>query len=99
MGFVGVALGAGASIWLWQLGHPISAAIGGLLALICLWSWGVMHNYATESAKRRADYTGAFFDLSERDVAAVPDWLVTVNMLATLGAVAMLVIAAVMHVF
>jgi len=57
----------------------------------CFWSWGVMHNYATEMAKRRSSYTGGFYDLTEREVEAVPDWIAGVNLLFSLGSVALLV--------
>ena len=55
------------------------------------WSWGIMHIYATESAKKRPDYSGGFFDIEPRDATSVPDWIATVHMIGFIAAVGLLV--------
>ena len=41
---------------------------------------GMMHNYATDAAKRRSDHTGGFYDFRKQDADAVPNWITVVNM-------------------
>ena len=49
-----------------------------------------MHNYAVESAKKRPDYTGGFFDITPQDSHSVPDWITIVNMVGFLAALGLL---------
>lgn len=62
----------------------------------CLWSWGIMHNYATELAKRRPDYKGEFYDITEREAQNVPDWISIINILFSLVGLILLIIGIVM---
>ena len=54
-----------------------------ILAIIvsvgCFWSWGVMHNFATEMAKRRPNYRGQFYDITNEEADVVPDWITWAN--------------------
>ena len=50
----------------------------------CILTYGIMHNYATESAKKRLDYSGKFYDFTHRDADAIPDWLAQVNFLLSI---------------
>ena len=50
-----------------------------------------MHNYATEAAKGRLDYSGGFYDFTKREVESVPDWLAVVNLLSFIAAVGLLI--------
>ena len=95
MGWLPVALAAAAawvfssadrSGWMWV---SIAVAVG------CFWSYGVMHNFATRHAKMRADYDGGFHELTERDLAAVPNGIAAANMVFSLAAVASLIGAVV----
>jgi hypothetical protein len=36
-------------------GHPVLFWLSVVIAIISFWSWGIMHNFATQSAKRRHD--------------------------------------------
>ena len=90
MGWLGVVLSVAAAWllrdqgWLWLAG---AIAVG----MLEFWSWGIMHNYATESAKKRPDYSGGFFDIEPRDATSVPDWIATVHMIGFIAAVGLLV--------
>jgi hypothetical protein len=58
MEYIGTALGVVAVLRLGDTGHPV---LTGLAILVCVgarWSWGVMHNLATEEAKLRPGYKG-----------------------------------------
>lgn len=65
----------------------IVAAVG------CFWTWGIMHNFAVEAAKRRASYTGRFSDFTKREVAAAPNGITAPNMSFTLTALGLLILA------
>ena len=88
MGCFGVLLGAGTAWWLWHGGNTVAACIAAALALISYWSFGVMHNYATEAAKRRSGYEGGFSDFTAREVDEIPNWIGAVNLAATIAVVA-----------
>ena len=89
MGWLGIVLSVVAAWllrddgWLWL----VAAAV----ALLQVWSYGIMHHHAVESAKKRLDYRGGFFDLNDRDMDAVPNWLTIVNMVGFAAAVGLLV--------
>ena len=95
MGFLGPAVGIGAAWLLFKdnafwLGYAAAA-----FALISFWTWSMMHNQATEAAKRRSSFQGEFFDFTAREVDAVSNKLAVLNFLSTLGAGVMIVIALV----
>ena len=80
MGWLPVLLALVASALLYDTGHPvlltlaIGSAVGGF------WSWGIMHNYGVEAAKKRSSFEGGFFDITEEEADSVPDWIAKVNM-------------------
>ena len=90
MGLLGIVLSVVAAWllrddgWLWLV-----AAAGALLQF---WTYGIMHNHAVESAKKRpGGYSGGFHDLSHLDLDAVPNWIAVVNMAGFVAAVCLLV--------
>lgn len=91
MGWLGPVINVVAVFLLWDQGGfwLISAICAGVVGF---WSWGVMHNYAVEEAKRRSDYTGEFYDLTPEEAAAVPDWLAKVNFAAFAVGVVLLIV-------
>lgn len=90
MGWLGVVISVVAGWLLRDQGWPwLAGAIG--VGVLEFWSWGIMHNYAVESAKKRGDYTGGFFDITPRDAGSIPDWITTVNMLGFVAAVGLLI--------
>ena len=78
MGWLGIVLSVVAAWllrddgWLWLL----AAAV----ALLEVWSYGSMRRHAGESAKKRLDYRGGFYNFNDRACDAVPNWLTVVNM-------------------
>ena len=51
-----------------------------ILTVINFWSWGIMHNFAVESAKRRpGGFSGGFFDFTNTDVDQIPDGFAWIN--------------------
>ncbi len=93
MGWLSVAIGVIAATVLYGTGHGVLFTLAIVLTIACLWSWGVMHNFATEAAKRRSTYTGGFYDLTESEVDSAPNWISAINMLSTLAVVVLLIVA------
>ena len=90
MGWLGVVLSVAAAWLLRDQGWSwLASAIA--VGVLELWSWGIMHNFAVESAKERAGYIGGFFDITPRDASSIPDWITIVNMLGFIAAVGLLV--------
>ena len=79
MGWLTVVLG-GVAAYLFYSSDKIALALAAaVLALLNLWSYGVMHNFAVEAAKQRATYRGGFSDFEDQDLAAVPGWPTNIN--------------------
>jgi len=66
-----------------------------VVAIGCFWSWGIMHNYATELAKRRVNRTDGFYDITNREAEAVSDWITYVNMILSFAGLVLLITAIV----
>jgi uncharacterized membrane-anchored protein len=98
MGWLSVLLSGIAAFLLFKAGHTVLMILAILAAVGCFWSWGIMHNYATDLAKRRSDYTGGFYDITNREAQAVPDWISTVNMVFSLAGLVLLITGIVMMV-
>ena len=98
MGWLSVLLAGLAAFLLFKAGHTVLMILAIVAAVGCFWSWGIMHNYATEAAKRRSNYTGGFYDITNREAQAVPDWISTANMLFSLAALVLLNVGIVMMV-
>ncbi len=95
MGWLSVLISAISAFLMWEKGHAVLMAFAIIVSIGCLWSWGVMHNYATNSAEMRSRYKGDFYDFTQRDINSVPDWITWANMgLSLLGGI--LLIAAVL---
>ncbi|MFH2107768.1 MAG: hypothetical protein ABII93_03785 [Chrysiogenia bacterium] len=54
-GFVSLILSVLAGIMFYGTGHPVLFWLCVIVVILSFWSWGVMHNYAMESAKARWD--------------------------------------------
>jgi hypothetical protein len=66
MGFLSVLLCASAAATLYGTGHPILFWISVFLAIADFWTWGVMHNFAMESAKLRRKHCRENFNVERR---------------------------------
>ncbi len=56
MGFVSVLASIIAYVLVYGTGHIILLPLSILAIVGCLWSWGIMHNYATNQARKRDRY-------------------------------------------
>ena len=99
MGWLSVLIGIVAALLFWNLGSRVFFVMSVISSIGAFWSWGIMHNYATESAKRRSSYTGGFYDFSETDINSIPNWISTINMVITIIAFILLIVAIVMKIF
>ena len=52
--------------------------------VLAFWSYGVMHNYAIEVAKKRQGFNGRFYDIAPHEADAVPNWIAMINMLSSI---------------
>ncbi len=98
MGWVAIVCVAVAAILFYVSGDSWlfwSSVVSGVVAT---WSYGIMHNYAMEAAKRRPGFRGGFYDITEREADAAPDWLAALNMLSSLAAFVLLIAAIFIHV-
>lgn len=95
MGWLPVLLSVVGAFLLARTGHSTLMILAIVAAVGCFWSWGIMHNYATELAQRRANYSGHFYDITEREARAVPDWIAAVNMVLSLAGVVLLIVGIV----
>ena len=97
MGWLPVSLALVASALLYDTGHPVLLTLAIGSAVGCFWSRRIMHNYATEAAKRRSSYDGGFYDITEEEADSVPNWITYWSMcfsaLALLAFVSALVVA------
>ena len=98
MGWLSVLLSGVAAFLLFKTGHTVLMVLAIVAAVGCFWSWGIMHNYATDVAKRKSNYTGGFYDITHREAQAVPDWISMVNMLFSLAGLVLLITGIVMMV-
>jgi hypothetical protein len=98
MGWLHTLLPLLAAILLYRTGHILLMVMAIVTTLGSFWSWGVMHNYATNVAKHRSNYTGGFYDFTKTEAESSPNWLATVNLLFSLVGVVLLVIAIILTV-
>ncbi|MDI7261135.1 MAG: hypothetical protein QME90_14600 [Thermodesulfobacteriota bacterium] len=89
-------LSAVAAFLFYKTGHLALMILAIVAAVGNFWSWGVMHNYATELAKRRQKYKGGFYDITRQEAIAVPDWISWINMGFSIAGLILLVIAIIM---
>ena len=98
MGWLTVLLSAAGTFFFFKSGYTILGVITVIIMIGCFWSYGVMHNYATEMAKRRANYTGSFYDITSKEAEAIPDWIALINMAFSLLGI-ILFVATVVIIF
>lgn len=98
MGGLSVVLSGVAAYLLFTSGHTMLMIVAIATTIGCFWSWGVMHNFATDAAKRRSDYTGRFYDFTRQEADAVPNWITVVNMVFSILGVVLLIAGIVFKV-
>ncbi|MGB2984526.1 MAG: hypothetical protein WBE26_01475 [Phycisphaerae bacterium] len=90
MGWLSLLPSGIAIVLFFKTGHTVLMVIAIVALVGCFWSWGIMHNYATELAKRRSNYTGGFYDVTKREAHSVPDWITVINMVFSLAGLVLL---------
>ena len=85
MAWLPVVLGAATCWILYRSDEIVLFIVVFLLTLISFWSWGIMHNFATEEAKKRPAYTGGFYDLTKQEARVAPDWITRINFVSSIG--------------
>jgi len=92
MGWLSVLLSAIAAFLFYKTGHIVLMILAIIAALGAFWSWGVMHNYGTELAKRRQNYKGGFYDITRQEAETVPDLISWANMGFSIASLILLII-------
>lgn len=95
MGWFSVFISMISAVILLRTNHMIVGIIAVITTIGSFWSWGIMHNYATNSAKRRKGYKGGFFDLTDQEIESVPDWITFTNMIFTIGGIILLIVTVI----
>jgi len=93
MGWLPFLMGIMASILLYKTGPTILFVAAILVTIGDFWSWGIMHNYATNQAKKRLSYRGGFYDFTKKEIETVPNWITRINMVLALFGLILLIIA------
>ncbi len=84
MGWLSVLLSIIAAFLFYFNGYTVLMIIAIIVAIGCFWSLGIMHNFATDQAKKRLSYTGRFYDITTTEAESVPGWLTFVNLVFSL---------------
>lgn len=77
----------------WKMKSMMLMLFSAIVLVIIFWSFGVMHNFATEMAKKRSTYTGGFNDFTTREVNSVPNWITSINMISCVVGVILFIIS------
>lgn len=91
MGWIHIVISGIAIFLFWKAQSHLLMIISIFVLIGTFWSYGVMHNFATEAAKKRNSYTGEFYDFTEGELQVVPNWITTINMIMSLIGIILLV--------
>ena len=95
MGWLSVVISGIGAFLFFKTDHTVLMVLSIITAAGCFWSWGIMHNYATEASKRRSNYTGGFYDITDQEAEHVPDWITLANMILSFAGLVLLITAIV----
>ena len=90
MGWIPVVLGLAACVLLYGTENQVVFWLAVFTAVGTFWSYGVMHNFATEAAKRRSSYKGKFYDITAKETDSVPNSIAGMNLLFSLASIGLL---------
>lgn len=99
LGWLGPILGGSAALILWGMDQTVLMTLSILSGIGCFWSGGIMHNFATEVAKHRPNYTGGFYDITPGEADSVPNWIAGLNVLCTVAVLILLATAIIIRIF
>lgn len=95
MGWLPVLVSGVAAFLLFKTGHTF-LMVGAIVNVVgCFWLWGVLHNYATDHAKRRPDYSGRFYDITKREANADLERIAAIHLIFSLIGLAPLITGSV----
>ena len=97
MGWLNVLLSAFAGVLLYDTAHTVLLVLAIGATIGSFWSWGIMHNYATEAAKGRPSYRGGFNDIRVEEANSVPNWIALVNFGFSFAGILLLITAGVIR--
>jgi len=95
MGFLSVIITAVAAHLFFGIDHSFLGALAVIVSIGTFWSWGIMHNFATDKARQRKVYCGGFYDITEKEADSVPNWIASVNFVFALSGFILLITAIV----
>ncbi len=96
MGWLFVFAGVIASLFFYGLDQYILLIIAIVATVGTFWGYGVMHNFAINSASRRPGFRGGFSEIDERDADAAPDSITRINLAFSLTSLGLMVAAIAM---
>ena len=94
MGWFQVAVGIVACLLLYGTENQVAFWVAVVATVGTLWSFGIMHNYATESGKRRSSYKGGFYDITAKEADSVPNSIAGINLLFSMVSIGLLLYGA-----
>lgn len=77
----------------WKEQNNLLLIIGIIVLIGTVGSYGIMHNYATDEAKKRSSYIGGFNDFTTEEVESIPNWITSINMIMSIIGIILLVIS------
>jgi hypothetical protein len=95
MGWINVLISGITTFLFWKTKSNLFMIISIFVFIGIFWSYGIMHNFAIEAAKKRTSYTGGFHDFTNKEIQDVPDWVSTINMIMSLVSTILLVISVI----
>ena len=93
MGWLHILLGMIAAVVFWINDYIVLTIVSVVITAVSFWTWGVMHNFATEEAQKRSNYSGDFYDITPTEANSVPNWTATVSLLTALATLALFIIS------
>ena len=93
MGWLSVAAGILAAVLLYGKKPSLLFIAAVIVTAGDIWSFGIMHNYATSEARKRQNYSGNFYDITLPEALSVPDWITFVNLICSLLAFLLFIVA------
>mgnify|MGYP001597503265 CR=1 FL=1 len=91
MGGLPILISAISCFLFWKAQSKTLMIISIFVFIGTFWSYGIMHNFATEAAKKRNSYVGGFNDFTEKEVGSAPDWITGINMIMSIIGIILLV--------
>lgn len=96
MGWWAVGAGVVAATLFYVADSTVLLVLAATAAIGSFWTFGIMHNYAMDLAKRRSNFTGQFWDITPDEADAVPNGWAFANFICSAACFVLFLVAAVM---